>query len=134
MQCPPGESADMVARHERTDRYRLFAVGPVSEKVMSARARFTHCSIPRGRGFRGAVACPLQGESTRLARNVLGTRHGFPHEAVREWEGQLVPLLSAMVRKHRRGRSGPSWYTDETAAKGKDAGLPYTARLLGKGT
>jgi len=33
---------------------------------------------------------------------------------VREWEAHLAPLLSEMLRKHRRGRIGPSWYTDET--------------------
>ena len=38
----------------------------------------------------------------------------FTHEAVREWEAQLAPLLSETLRKHRRGRIGPSWYVDET--------------------
>ena len=38
----------------------------------------------------------------------------FTHEAVREWEVQLAPLVSEMLRKHRRGRIGPSWYVDET--------------------
>lgn len=36
------------------------------------------------------------------------------HEAMREWEAQLAPLLSDVWRKHRRGRIGLSWYTDET--------------------
>jgi transposase-like protein len=43
----------------------------------------------------------------------------FTHEAVREWEVQLAPLLSEMLRKHRRGRIGLSWYTDETYIKVK---------------
>jgi transposase-like protein len=43
----------------------------------------------------------------------------FTHEAVREWETQLVPVLGEMLRKHRRGRIGPSWYTDETYIKVK---------------
>jgi putative transposase len=43
----------------------------------------------------------------------------FTHEAVREWETQLAPLLSEMLRKHRRGRIGRSWYVDETYIKGK---------------
>jgi transposase-like protein len=38
----------------------------------------------------------------------------FTHEAVREWEAQLAPLLSETLRKHRRGRIGASWYVDET--------------------
>ena len=41
----------------------------------------------------------------------------FTHEAVREWEAQLAPLLSETLRKHRRGRIGPSWYVDESAPR-----------------
>jgi transposase-like protein len=41
----------------------------------------------------------------------------FTHEAVREWEAQLAPLLSETLRKHRRGRMGRSWYVDETFIK-----------------
>ena len=43
----------------------------------------------------------------------------FTHEAVRGWEAQLAPLLSETLRKHRRGRIGPSWYADETYIKVK---------------
>jgi transposase-like protein len=43
----------------------------------------------------------------------------FTHEAVREWEAQLAPVLSEMLRKHRRGRIGSSWYVDETYIKVK---------------
>src|SRR5262249_16369937 len=43
----------------------------------------------------------------------------FTHEAVREWEAQFTPLLSEMLRKHRRGRIGPSWDIDETYIKMK---------------
>jgi transposase-like protein len=43
----------------------------------------------------------------------------FTHEAVREWEAQLAPVLSERLQKHRRGRIGPSWYTDETYIKVK---------------
>jgi transposase-like protein len=43
----------------------------------------------------------------------------FTHEAVREWEAQLAPLLSEVLRKHRRGRRGGSWDVDETYIKVK---------------
>lgn len=43
----------------------------------------------------------------------------FTHEAVQEWEDQFAPLLSELLRKHRRGRIGPSWYTDKTYMKVK---------------
>ena len=49
-----------------------------------------------------------------LPEMVLERGMVFTHEAVREWKAQLAPRLSEMVRKHRRGRIGPSWYTDET--------------------
>jgi putative transposase len=38
----------------------------------------------------------------------------FTHEAVRDWEAKLVPLLSETLRKRRRGAAGNSWYADET--------------------
>jgi len=43
----------------------------------------------------------------------------FTHETVREWEAQFAPRLSETLRKHRRGRIGPSWYVDETFLKVK---------------
>jgi len=43
----------------------------------------------------------------------------FAHEAVREWEAKLAPILTETLRKHRRGRVGPSWYCDETYLKVK---------------
>jgi putative transposase len=38
----------------------------------------------------------------------------FTHEAVREWERKLAPLLSAVLRKRRHSQVGTSWYVDET--------------------
>jgi len=38
----------------------------------------------------------------------------FTHEAVREWEVKLAPLLSDTLRKRRHGAVGKSWYVDET--------------------
>jgi transposase-like protein len=43
----------------------------------------------------------------------------FTHEAVREWEAKLAPVLSATLRKHRRRKMGHSWYCDETYLKVK---------------
>jgi putative transposase len=34
----------------------------------------------------------------------------FAHEAVREWETKLAPLLSETLRKRRYGTVGTSWY------------------------
>jgi transposase-like protein len=43
----------------------------------------------------------------------------FTHETVRRWKAQFAPLLRETLRKQRRGRSGPSWYVDETYIKVK---------------
>jgi putative transposase len=36
------------------------------------------------------------------------------HEALREWESKLAPLLSQVLRKRRYRRAAASWYVDET--------------------
>jgi len=54
-----------------------------------------------------------------LPEMVLERGMVFTYEAVREWEAQLAPRLSGTLRKHRRGRIGPSWDTDETYIKVK---------------
>jgi putative transposase len=38
----------------------------------------------------------------------------FTHEAVRDWEAKLAPLLTDAVRRRRNGKAGRSWYVDET--------------------
>jgi putative transposase len=38
----------------------------------------------------------------------------FTHEAVREWESKLAPLLGETLRKRRHSQVGNSWYVDET--------------------
>jgi putative transposase len=38
----------------------------------------------------------------------------FTHEAVRDWEAKLAPLLSDVLCKRRHGAVGASWYVDET--------------------
>ncbi len=45
----------------------------------------------------------------------------FTHEAVRDWEARFAPLLAARLRAQRRGRTGRSWYVDETYHKGHGA-------------
>ncbi len=45
------------------------------------------------------------------------------HEAVRDWETKLLPVLGDALRKRRRGtgrQSGASWYVDETYLKVHD--------------
>jgi putative transposase len=53
----------------------------------------------------------------------------FSHEAVREWEAKLAPVLSETLRKQRRGKVGRSWYCDETYLKVKGRGV-YLYRAI----
>ena len=39
------------------------------------------------------------------------------HETVRDWEFRFAPLLADRLRAKRRGRTGVSWYIDETYVK-----------------
>jgi len=34
----------------------------------------------------------------------------FTHETVRDWEARFAPLLSAHLKRGRRGQAGKSWY------------------------
>jgi putative transposase len=52
-----------------------------------------------------------------LAEMFLQRGIGFTHEAVRDWEAKLAPLLSDGLRKRRSGAVGNSWYVDETYVK-----------------
>jgi putative transposase len=41
----------------------------------------------------------------------------FSHEAIRDWEARLAPLLTDALRRRRKGKAGRSWYVDETYIK-----------------
>ena len=41
----------------------------------------------------------------------------FTHEAVREWETKVAPLISDVLRKRRGGVVCEGWYVDETYIK-----------------
>jgi transposase-like protein len=52
-----------------------------------------------------------------LAEMFLQRGLSFTHEAVREWEMKLAPLLRETLRRRRYGAVGKSWYVDETYVK-----------------
>lgn len=54
-----------------------------------------------------------------LAEMFLERGFVFSHEAVREWEAKLAPLMAEQLRKRRHGVAGESWYIDETYIKVK---------------
>src|SRR4051795_3074156 len=41
----------------------------------------------------------------------------FTHEAVRDWEAKLAPLLAEDLRQRRAGKAGRCWHVDETYVK-----------------
>jgi transposase-like protein len=41
----------------------------------------------------------------------------FSHEAVRDWEAKLTPVLAETLRRRRRRKVGRSWFVDETDLK-----------------
>ncbi len=51
-----------------------------------------------------------------LARGLV-----FGHEAVRDGEARLAPLLADRLRAKRRGQAGITWHADETYVKGNGA-------------
>jgi transposase-like protein len=49
-----------------------------------------------------------------LAEILLLRGLGFSHEAFRDWEARLAPLLTDALRQRRKSKAGRSWYIDET--------------------
>jgi putative transposase len=47
-----------------------------------------------------------------LQRNLI-----FTHEAVRDWEAKLAPMLTEALRKKRHRAVRESWYVDETSVR-----------------
>jgi putative transposase len=41
----------------------------------------------------------------------------FSHEAIRDWEAKLAPLLTDALRQRRKGKAGRSWYVDESVPR-----------------
>src|SRR4051794_12688967 len=122
MRCPHCESADTSERRERTELgYRRFRCRTCHREFNERTGtRFTHLQYPTD------IVCLVVLWRVRynlslrdLPEMFLERGLVFTHEAVREWEAQFAPLLSERLRKHRRGRLGPSWYVDETYLKVK---------------
>jgi putative transposase len=122
MRCLHCEATDTVERKERTDLgYRRFRCRTCKREFNERTGtRFNYLQYPTD------IVCLVVLWRVRyklslrdLAEMFLERGLVFTHEAVREWETQLAPLLSETLRKQRRGRIGPSWYVDETYIKVK---------------
>lgn len=122
MECPHCQSSATTERAERTELgYRRFRCGTCQQGFNERTGTlFNRLQYPTD------VVCLVVLWRVRyklslrdLAEMFLDRGVGFTHEAVREWEAKLAPLLTETLRKHRRGRVGRSWYCDETYLKVK---------------
>jgi hypothetical protein len=52
-----------------------------------------------------------------LAQMFLEREFVFSHETVRPWEALVAPLLTAQLRRKRRGKADKKWHADETFVK-----------------
>src|SRR5919109_693604 len=117
MTCPHGESSATTGGPDRTESgYRRF------------RCRDCRCGFNERTGtpfnrlqYPTDVVCLVVLWRFRyklslrdLAEMFLQRGIIFTHEAVRDWEAKLAPLLSDVLRKRRHGTAGKSWYVDET--------------------
>jgi putative transposase len=64
-----------------------------------------------------------------LAEIFLTAGFIFSHEAVREWEEKLAPLISDELKSERKGKAGNRWRADETLLKIKGE-LHYLNRAI----
>jgi putative transposase len=120
MTCPHCESTATIERADRTElgyhRFRCHDCGRVfNERTGTPFNRLQYptdvvCLVVLWR-FRYKLSL------RDLAEMFLQRGFIFTHEAVREWESKLAPLLSETLRKRRHGAVGKSWYVDETYIK-----------------
>ncbi|MGI4798921.1 MAG: hypothetical protein ACRYG8_33755 [Janthinobacterium lividum] len=66
--------------------------------------------------------CRLRYRLMLQDRSEIMALHGIEvsHEAVRDWEAKLLPMMSDPLRKHRHGTrpgSSASWFVDKTYLK-----------------
>jgi putative transposase len=122
MPCPHCQSSPTLERKDRTELgYRRFRCRTCHREFNERTGtRFNYLQYPTD------VVCLVVLWRVRyklslrdLPEMFLERGMVFTPEAVREWEAQLTPLLSATLRKQRRGRIGGSGYVDETYLKVK---------------
>ena len=123
MDCVACGSAAVTERPERTARgYRRFRCRDCGRQFnersagLLNRARYPSDVIALVVLWRLRYRLTLRD----LAEMFLVRGITFSHEAVREWEAKLAPLLADELRRRRRGRGGARgrhWHVDETYLK-----------------
>jgi putative transposase len=120
MRCPHCSSSETGRRSRRTSLgYRTFACR-ACRRVFNERTGtpFNDLQYPTDLVLLAVLWRLRYKLSFRDVAEMLLQR-GFEvtHETVREWEFRFAPLLAGQLRAKRRGRSGVSWYLDETYVK-----------------
>ena len=132
MQCPHCESTVTSERRARTELgYRRFRCQACHREFNERTGtHFNHLQSPTDIVCRVVLWRVRYKLSLRdLPEMVLERGMIFTHERVRAGEALLAPVLSELLRKHRRGRIGCSWYVDETFLKVKGR-LVYLSRAI----
>ena len=132
MECPYCQSATTTDRPETTARgYRRFR-GRSCHRGVNERTGSVVNRVP----YPPDVVClgvlwRVRDKRSLRDRAEMGLERGvvFTHEAVREWETQLAPILSESLRKPRRGKVGCSWDCDETDLEVKGRGVSRSRAL-----
>lgn len=120
MRCPHCSSTATIERSDRTAhgyrRFRCRGCGrQFNERTGSVLNRL---QVPTDVAFLIVLwRLRLKVSLRDLAEILLLRGLAFSHEAVRDWEAKLAPLLTDALRQRRRGRIGRSWYVDETYLK-----------------
>src|SRR6516225_1272210 len=116
MRCPACRSTAVRHRSERTAQgYRRFRRGDCGKQLnersagLLNRAQYPSDVIALVVLWRLLYKLSLRD----LAEMFLIRGIVFSHEAVRDWEAKLTPALAEELRRHRKGKVGRSWYTDE---------------------
>src|SRR3954451_13972400 len=123
MDCVACGSTEVTERPERTAQgYRRFRCRTCSKQYNERSGTvLNHAQYPSD-VIALVVLWRLRSRLTLrdLAEMFLVRGIVFSHEAVREWEAKLAPLLADELRQRRHGRSGARarhWHVDETYLK-----------------
>ena len=118
MTCPycPG---DATQQRERTTAwgYRPFRCRPCRRTVNERSGTpFNYLQAPTDIALLVVLWRLRDTRSLRdLAEMVLARGFSFTHEAVREWEARVAPLLTERLRAKRRDKARVTWHGDETS-------------------
>ena len=117
MNCPHCQSSSTTEQEGRTvHRFRRYRCRECGRRFNERSGTVLNRVCFLGGGGGGNVFWRLRYKlSLRdLAEMFLIRGIVFTHEAVRDWEAKLAPMLAEGLRKRRAGKAGRCWHVDET--------------------